>query len=136
MATDGPTPPPCNDQIFKNGHPVVLLDAPSNAAEQWVRAVADKANALVDWHYSGGIAQVLHLGDLDSRLRVESAIDELAPALQGTILRRLGFEAGLYRAGVTEAPEGAIAAFMDPVSGEAAFIVGDVPAEKKNSDLH
>lgn len=124
MATDGPTPPPCDSEIFENGQPVVALDARSNAAENWVQAVASRAHARVDWHYSGGIAQVLHLGDDESRARVEAVIDELEPTLEGTVIRRYRpGESGLYSKGVTQTPPGAVASFMDPFTGEAAYMV-------------
>ena len=43
------------------------------------------------------------------------------------VLRRYEEDApGLYRAGVTEAPEGAIAGFMDPLSGEQAYVAAEV----------
>jgi len=82
MATDGPTPPDCDPEIFKHGQPVLAMVGSSNAIERWVKAVAEKANARVDWHYSGGIAQVLHLGNKESRRRVEAAVDELSKQLQ------------------------------------------------------
>lgn len=113
MATDGPTPPPCDPKIFQKGTTVCVLDAPSNAAERWVKAVAKKAKAKVDWHYSGGRANVLHLGDAKSRKRVFEAINDLQGELKGTILSVGG--PGLYRAGVTEVPEGTIA--VDPDFG-------------------
>lgn len=78
------------------------MDAGAEEAEAWVKAVAKTAKAKVDWHYSGGRAQVLHLGNVASRARVEQAIDSLAPILRGTILQRFGTgEVGLYRNGVT-----------------------------------
>lgn len=86
MATDGPTPEPCNPEIFKNGTGVCVLDGSSNAIETWVQAVAKKADAQVDWHYSGGRGNVLHLGDEESRQRVFNAIEELKDELKGTIL--------------------------------------------------
>lgn len=86
MATDGPTPEPCNPEIFKNGTGVCILSGSSNAIETWVQAVAKKANAQVDWHYSGGRANVLHLGDEESRQRVFNAIEELKGELKGSIL--------------------------------------------------
>src|SRR5271157_6024493 len=67
MATDGPTPKPCDRRIYKDGTPIVLIEGSSNAVEKWVRAVAKKAKAKVDWHYSGGVAQVLYLGNGDHR---------------------------------------------------------------------
>lgn len=123
MATDGPTPSPCNDDVFRNGQPVVLVDARSNAMERWVQAVAAAADAQLDWHYSGGVAQVLHLGDDESRARVEAAITELECDLDGSIMRRLPADAeGLYRNGVTDAPEGAVASFYAGGTS-SAFIV-------------
>lgn len=115
MATDGPTPPPCDPRIFQDGKPVAILDARSNAAERWVKAVAARAQAQVDWHYSGGIAQVLHLGDDKSRDRVMRAIQELAGSLDGTLMKS-DFgpnDGGLYREDVTLMPPGAIAAYYE-----------------------
>jgi hypothetical protein len=125
MATDGPTPSSCDPEIFQNGEPVVLLDASSNAAERWVRAVATAADARLDWHYSGGVAQVLHLGDTDSRARVEAAIAQLEGTLEGLIMRRLPSGApGLCRHGVTNAPDGAIADFYDGGDSSTYIVEG------------
>lgn len=123
MATDGPTPDPCPADIFRDGDPVILVDALPNATERWVQTVAALANARVDWHYSGGVAQVLHLGNSESRSRVDEAITQLADSLDGRIIRRLPVGAdGLYRRGVTEAPTGAIAGFYAG-DGSSAYIV-------------
>lgn len=86
MATDGPTPPPCKTDIFRNGKNLCVVDGASNAVEQWVKAIAKNANTRVDWHYSGGQANVLHLGDDASRQRALEAVKELAPQLDGQIL--------------------------------------------------
>lgn len=105
MATDGKTPQPCDPEIFQKGQPVAALDGSSNAVERWVKVVASKANARVDWHYSGGVAQVLHLGDAQSRTRVMDTMRELAPQLQGRILKYFADDdAGLYRQGITPTP--------------------------------
>jgi hypothetical protein len=113
MATDGPDPPPCDPDIFKHGVGVCVLDGPSNAVERWVKLVAKTAKARVDWHYSGGRANVLHLGDKKSRQRVLDAIKELEPKLKGRILSVNG--PTLYRADVDTVPEGTIA--VDPDLG-------------------
>mgnify|MGYP006928182218 CR=1 FL=1 len=112
MATDGPTPEPCSTDIFMKGQGVCVVEGRSNAVERWVRAVAKKANTQVDWHYSGGRANVLHLGDDDSRQRALNAISELEEELDGTILSVGG--PALYRSG-DEVPEGTIA--VDPDLG-------------------
>jgi len=116
MATDGPTPPPCDPAIFKKGKGVCIVDGSSNAVERWVRRVAEKAKTKVDWHYSGGRANVLHLGNKASRQRVLEVIEELEHELDGRILSIDG--PTLYRAG-DPTPKGAIA--VDPDIG---FIVG------------
>ena len=113
MATDGPDPAPCNDKIFKKGESVAVLTGSSNAVERWVQSVAKRANAKVDWHYSGGLANVLHLGNKKSRNRVFEAINDLQNQVPGRLLQVGG--PGLYRAGVTPVPKGVIA--VDPVLG-------------------
>lgn len=100
MATDGPTPAPCNPEIFEHGEGVCVVNGSSNAVERWVQSVAKKTEAQVDWHYSGGRANVLHLGDDESRQRVLNAISELAGELDGTILSVDG--PALYRRGVED----------------------------------
>ena len=114
MATDGPDPAPCNPDIFKKGRGVCVVDGSSNAVERWVQSVAKKANAQVDWHYSGGRANVLHLGDDASRQRVLNAINELEGELKGRILSVDG--PALYRNGV-EDPE-ATGAVVREVDGQ------------------
>lgn len=87
----------CDGDVFKYGHSICALDARSEDAERWVRAVAAESGHRVDWHYSGGRANVLYLGDY---ARVRAAVDRLAPQLVGTVLRVYGEEAhGPYRAG-------------------------------------
>ncbi len=74
-ATDGPCPPPCNPEIFAKGEQVFLTNSiPSNAMEGWVRKVAKESGQPVDWHFAGGHARVLALGDLK---KVGAAIAKL-----------------------------------------------------------
>ena len=103
----------CDQEIFEKGQSVTALDAGPDEANAWVEAVATKANARMDWHYSGGRAHVLHLGDAESRARVEEVIDQLAPDPNVRILQRYKpGDRGLYRQGVTPTPPNAIA--FDP----------------------
>ena len=77
MATDGPTPQPCDPKIFSEGISVFVTHTiPPNAMEGWVRQVAEKSGQPVDWHFYGGRANVLALGDID---KVKAAIEELMP---------------------------------------------------------
>ena len=86
MATDGPTLPPCDRKIFRKGQAIAEIYSDSGAAvERWVRAVAEKAHARVDWHSFAGYAIVLHLGNQASRARVYAAMAELQHTLKGNI---------------------------------------------------
>ena len=77
MATDGPDPPPCQEDIFRKGEMVFMTHTiPSNAMEGWVQKVAAQSGQPVDWHFIGGRACVLALGDLDA---VKAAIVSLMP---------------------------------------------------------
>jgi hypothetical protein len=79
MASDGPTPPPCDPEVFRFGELMLITDTvPSNAMEQWVRKVAERSGQRVDWHFAGGRACVVALGDLRA---VCAAIEELKPEL-------------------------------------------------------
>lgn len=116
-------PPPCDHEVFELGNPILAITGASEQVEKWVRSVAKKAEARVDWHYSGGIAQVLHLGDDVSLLRVRQAVVRLESSLKGEIIQRyLPGEVGLHRKGVTEPPKGAIGSFMG-AGGNAAYLI-------------
>lgn len=80
MATDGPTPPPCDDEVFEKGHVVFLGDGvSSNRMEAWVQEVAKESGQRVDWHFVGGRATVKALGDLE---KVQHALDKLMAKYQ------------------------------------------------------
>ena len=77
MATDGPTPAPCEAGVYKNGEVVFITNTiPSNAMEGWVRKVAELSGQRVDWHFFGGRAVVKALGNIG---KVLEAIEELRP---------------------------------------------------------
>lgn len=111
---------------FQNGHSIAVLDACRHRAEEFVQAVAKESGQPVDWHYRGGIANVLYLGD---HAKVKAAFDKLKPMLSVSVKRQNGecgscsgtkhrkgsvlqtYESakhGPYRAG-DELPEGTIA---------------------------
>lgn len=124
-------PPPCNPKVFQDGKPVMLVDTNCGAAsfEAWVQQLQAEASAPTDWHYSGGIAQVLTLGDPGTvELAARRLWDEQPPKDEGKpmrVLRWCGGAEGLYRKDVTPVPDGAVAGFMDPVSGAQVFVVSD-----------
>jgi hypothetical protein len=95
-ATASPLPPPCAKDIFDKGVGLCILDARSAAAEAWVQKVAKLSGQRVDWHYSGGRANVLVLGDHAAALAGDR---EIAPQLDGSVLRFSEDKAALYRAG-------------------------------------
>lgn len=75
----------CDEEVFKKGDSVCTIDACMHRAEQWVREVARESGQRVDWHYSGGIANVLYLGDY---ARVQAAVTKLAPKLAEEIPKK------------------------------------------------
>jgi hypothetical protein len=127
----------CDAEVFEKGESVAALDACMHVAEEWVQAVAKESGQRVDWHYSGGIANVLCLGD---RRRAAAAVAKLRKTLEvstpktgdhrcrcsgdthepARILRTYGRgEPGPYRAG-DPVPEGARA--VDTTSGTNVFL--------------
>ncbi len=68
---------PCKPKIFKKGTLVFETHSlSSDEMEAWVKKVAKLSGQPVDWHYYGGIACVLALGNLD---KVNAAIEQLMP---------------------------------------------------------
>ena len=90
MSQDKDDLAPCDPKIYRKGEHIATLDAGPDAAERWVKAVAQKAKARLDWHYFGGRVVVKFLGNTKARMRVFQAIEELAASLDGCILRSFG----------------------------------------------
>ncbi len=92
MATDGPDPTPCDPKLFEDGTLMFVSHTiPSNAMEQWVQSVAKDCEQPVDWHFAGGRACVLALGDLD---KVMASMRKLMPdhdERYKQALKKLGF---------------------------------------------
>ena len=83
MATDGPTPPPCDPKLFKEGVYVggPYATAGACAFEALVKEVAELTGVPVDWHYMGGRAMVICYQRDFERVQVELA-NTLKPKLQ------------------------------------------------------
>ncbi len=107
----------CDQEVFDKGVSLLAIDGWAKDVEPWVQKVAAKSGQRVDWHYSGGIAHVLVLGDVDKAMQ---AVDELEKELvwndsdeprfakdqknpihrrNPRILQRFAGKGGLYRAG-------------------------------------
>jgi hypothetical protein len=105
--------PPCDPAVFRDGRPLLAADtswpadmdvddlvfgehstAPRAAGfEAWVCRIREASGQRVDWHMSGGRAQVLYLGD---RAAIEAAIE--ANPSPATVLRWFSDgDAGLWR---------------------------------------
>lgn len=90
----------CDERIFLHGEAVALLEADPREIEEWVGLIRSATKSNVDWQFTGYVAQMLHLGDLASRERVEKQIDALASLLRSGsgILKRFAVgEAGVWR---------------------------------------
>lgn len=123
MSTYRSVPPDCCPLVFKSGKPLLFASTgPVGGAqifEEWVVKIRQKSGQPVDWHYSGGTAQVLYLGDHEAVVEAARSI----PLPSGiTILRWCApMDRGLYRAGVTPTPDDAIAAAWEG-GGESTLI--------------
>jgi hypothetical protein len=74
MATDGPDPDPCEQEIYRKGTIVLQMHSvSSNRMEGWVKKIAKQSGQPVDWHLAAGWATVKALGDLT---KVNDAIQE------------------------------------------------------------
>jgi hypothetical protein len=62
----------CDPEIFANGKPIIILDGKQTETELLVSTVAAMTKLRVDWHYSGGRAQVLYLGGKTEHLVLTS----------------------------------------------------------------
>ncbi len=65
----------CNKEVYENGSSVFLTHTmAAEHVEEWVQAVAKESGQKVDWHYFGGRANILALGDLE---KVQKAMRKL-----------------------------------------------------------
>ncbi len=81
-------PLPCDQEVFKDGHVVLITHSiPSQKFEAWVQKVAAFSGQRVDWHFVAGRAVVKALGD---KARVHKAIEELMP--EHDALQKAGYD--------------------------------------------
>jgi hypothetical protein len=68
-------PAPTNDEMFRNGWPVLLLTGPrSHTIQAWIDGVAEDVSARIDWRLAGGWALILAVGDPEELGRVRAAL--------------------------------------------------------------
>lgn len=59
-------PQRCHPDIFKNGHMVFLTHTlGTDGMNEWIKALRETSGQPIDWHFAGGRARVLALGDID-----------------------------------------------------------------------
>jgi hypothetical protein len=109
---EGETPEPCNDDVFKNGASVAQIAQAGGMRswhiEEFIKSVAKRTGAAVDWHYSGGIAQVLTIGDASEVAQdIEANWPAFAAPYAGAQCQVGG--PARYRAGVDDLPDDVIA---------------------------
>jgi hypothetical protein len=93
----------------------------AEAFEDWIVSIRKTLprKCKIDWHYSGGIANVLYLGDQQTVMKAIGEHMDTCPAHVMSLVE----ETGPYRAGVTPAPEGALCGSYNPDDGDTEFIV-------------
>jgi len=115
---------PCDPDVFREGKPLLAADTSdpncrADGFEAWVKDLATRSGQRIDWHYSGGVAQVLYLGD---RSAIDAAITDNPPCPARIMRFFRGNDPGLRRRDVTEAPRGAIAGWHEGGSGSTYAI--------------
>lgn len=110
---------PCDPAVYKDGVSICTVYGTTPQVEAWVRTLAEKAEARLDWHYSGGMANILMLGDDAMRDRVEAWIPRVRfLGIEGIRTKASGpcvmhhtprGAFGPYREGVTPIPDGVVA---------------------------
>jgi hypothetical protein len=92
-------PPPCDQDVFKNGTPIFCATTgPTGGChlfEAWIVKIREASKQQVDWHYSGGRAQVLYIGDADA---IRTAVEAEPLPKDCEILGWFNPGEGLYRA--------------------------------------
>lgn len=123
----------CDEQIFQNGSPIALFSGKAQEIGAIVQEATRQTGALLDWHYSGGVAQVLALINSPKQwesvvafFRASDAAKPVRDISSNPLILMNTFEygggAGLYREGVTPVPEGAIAAAYDGDVGSSFLL--------------
>lgn len=85
---DRAPPPRCDEAIYREGRTIFVLDdygVGNRGVERWVRSLAEASGQRVDWHYAGGLAVVLYIGewrkvrDAERRLRCPGRLMRIMP---------------------------------------------------------
>jgi len=116
-------PPPCDREVFRKGRSIMACDTGTAECraedfEAWIVSVRRRLpkGSGIDWHYFGGVANVLALGDREAVLDAVGGMMSSCPA---SVMRWVGEgEIGPHRSGVTPAPQGAMGASYGPDGGE------------------
>lgn len=67
----------CQTDIYENGTQVFLTHTiAAKDLDPWVQKIAEDSGQPVDWHYAGGRAIILALGDLE---KVKTSLKKLRP---------------------------------------------------------
>ena len=64
----------CDAEVAESGTLLLTLYGWAKDIEPWVQKVAARSGQKVDWHYQGGVAHILVLGDPAAAI---AAVDEL-----------------------------------------------------------
>ena len=86
MATEQIELKRCDLRIFRSGQIICFARGEPPDIEHWVKWVATRSHANVDWYRTHGSGAVMHLGDKESHQRVMNAICELAGMFKGKLL--------------------------------------------------
>jgi hypothetical protein len=79
----------CDPEVHEKGSIVATVDALYSNIIPWLESIKEQTGATLDFHWRDGCAQILHLGDEESRMRVGAAIRESRDAFKGKIVNHV-----------------------------------------------
>lgn len=80
--------PDCDEEIYRDGSTVCVLSGEPENIEAWVKLVAQKTSARMDWYYNDhNIGVIMYLGDTETRDRIIKAIRNLGGQFRGLIIQ-------------------------------------------------
>lgn len=78
MATSQPTNQ-CDTEVYESGDTIAWMTGPSTVIEALVVRVRELTGARIDWHYAGGRACVLMLGDAKAKVKAREELERGVP---------------------------------------------------------
>lgn len=95
----------CDEEVYRQGDPVAIAVGRAVVVEAWVVELRAASGQRVDWHYIGGRARVLALGDVEA---VRRAVRERLTTFPGEIVQEINADGEIVPRALSTVPDGTI----------------------------